>query len=722
MVRMPFPQLIPLSRRARNTLRVAAVAALSTASCIDLTGPEIGKPTVVIAAGDGQFGLPGSMLDEVLQVQVKDVVDGTLLDGKPVQWRIVQGAGAQLTLIDERADLSGYARARLRLGPDTGTVRVEVFVNGNVGAPALFTARAVNTPVISSVQPATVAGGSNLTIGGSNFSTVAADNIVLFGGRRGHVNSATPSSLSVTVPTCVTTRSVELRVQLGAVSSAPTQIQTVASSVSPLSIARGQVRVFTDPAEFNCLFLPTAPGTASYLFVNLNTTGPGLPMPFEFIGLAGGGPPITLPAFDGQRTAATEWERELRLRERDFVLEPGGLIQPDAQARIAALPEIGERSQFNVLNSQRSTDRITAEVRAITEHAIIYLDINTPANGFTQDDLNRLGQLFDDPIYPTDIAVFGQPSDIDNNGKIIILLTPRVNALTAPDDEGFIAGFFFGCDLVLPNRCSSTNRAEIFYALVPDPTGQFGAARSKATIMRTVPAVLAHEFQHMIHFGQKGRLDALWLSEGLAHMAEDLTADALAAQGNTTTAAEFRAANYSRAASFLGETAGTSFLSEQSPGTLEQRGGNWLFVKYLMANYGGPDLLGRLIRSNNLGMANVQAETGRAWNELFTEFAVALWATGASELQGISVDERYGFGTTSLRSIITSAQGYPLRPIALNLTDFTHIGELPPGGLDYLLLSVGPAAQAAFNASFTGRRGGPFQGTGSPAVAVMRVH
>jgi hypothetical protein len=722
MNRDPLIRLPDNRRSAAGTLarRVALVCVLLSAACVDLTGPDTGRPTVTPIAGDAQFGLPGALLEDLLYVEVKNAVSGELLDGIIVQWRIVQGAGAQIVTSDAQTDLLGVSTAQLRLGPDTGVVRVEATVNGMLGVPATFRARSVRAPVVESLQPGTVAGGANLTITGQNFSTVAAENTVLFGGRRGYVNSATATSLSVTVPNCVTTRTLDLRVHLGTVASAARPIQTVLSGGTPLTLQRGQARVLTDPADLGCLFLPAAPIGTAFLLVNLNGAAPGLSMPFEFIGLAGGGSPITTPPVAPRRDAASEWEMQLRLREREFLQEPDGLIRP--QAQIASLPEIGERTQFKVLNRQRTTDRITAEVRAISERAIVYLDLQAPANGFTQDDLVRLGQMFDDPIYPTDVAAYGSPSDIDANSKIVILLTPRVNALTPPDDEGFIAGYFYGCDLVLPTRCEDTNRAEIFYSLVPDPLGQFGAARSKATVMRTVPGVLAHEFQHMIHFGQKGRLDALWLSEGLAHQAEDLVADVFAARGEITTANEFRAANYSRAATYLATSAITSLVSEESPGTLGQRGGNWLFVKYLMGHYGGTGLLGRLVRSNSTGMANVTTETGRTWNELLAEFAVSLWATGAPELQGLTVDPHFIFLGLNLRTQINSGQGFPLRPEVLTYTDFTRQGELPPGAVDYRLLQVqNTNAPAAYNVSFAGRRGGPFLGTGVPIMAVLRV-
>src|SRR5437870_5932548 len=43
--------------------------------------------------------------------------------------------------------------------------------------------------------------------------------------------------------------------------------------------------------------------------------------------------------------------------------------------------------------------------------------------------------------------LFGRPTDLDNDGHVFILYTPRVNALTKRGSTSFFGGFFFGGDL-----------------------------------------------------------------------------------------------------------------------------------------------------------------------------------------------------------------------------------------------------------------------------------
>ena len=47
--------------------------------------------------------------------------------------------------------------------------------------------------------------------------------------------------------------------------------------------------------------------------------------------------------------------------------------------------------------------------------------------GFTDLDLADLAMEFGDPVYPTITEAFGSESDLDGNGRVIILFTPAVN-------------------------------------------------------------------------------------------------------------------------------------------------------------------------------------------------------------------------------------------------------------------------------------------------------
>jgi hypothetical protein len=121
-----------------------------------------------------------------------------------------------------------------------------------------------------------------------------------------------------------------------------------------------------------------------------------------------------------------------------------------------------------------------------------------------------------------------------------------------------------------------------------------------------------------------------------------------------------------------------------------------------------------------VGVANVEAQTGRAWEDIVGEWALALWAAGAPELDGVQLDPRLTYGTFPLREILTGSGGYPLRPEQQNFSDFTWASDLLPATFEHFLLMSSFAAGPVYTLSMAGRYGGPFY-SGTPRAAVLRV-
>src|SRR5262249_23650177 len=151
-----------------------------------------------------------------------------------------------------------------------------------------------------------------------------------------------------------------------------------------------------------------------------------------------------------------------------------------------------------------SFNDVTATARFVGTSAAIYMDNTVPQNDTLQAaDYQDLGHAFDTYHYPIDTTAFGRESDVDNNGRVVILMTDAVNALTPDCTDGRVLGYFFGLDLTLsgPNSVNS-NKGEIFYTLVPAPATAKCSAVSRAQAIRAVKPTLIHEFQHMISWNQ----------------------------------------------------------------------------------------------------------------------------------------------------------------------------------------------------------------------------
>ncbi len=173
---------------------------------------------------------------------------------------------------------------------------------------------------------------------------------------------------------------------------------------------------------------------------------------------------------------------------------------------------------------------IDAEVELIGERSVWLVDRDNPPNGLTTSDLQELSDRFDETIFDVNSAWFGAPTDIDDNGRIAILLTKEVNR-----SENLL-GFAFSGDLLPRSRCRQSNEGEIYYGRAPDPNGTFGDPYTVQDAKEDAPFLIAHEFTHIIQFGRRieggaTSFPAVWMAEGQATLAEEVNGYAFTGLG-----------------------------------------------------------------------------------------------------------------------------------------------------------------------------------------------
>lgn len=194
--------------------------------------------------------------------------------------------------------------------------------------------------------------------------------------------------------------------------------------------------------------------------------------------------------------------------------------------------------QYNVnaTNPCGSPDMRNFRVETESAHLRIVSGLDNPPGGFTLQDYQAFAATFESLVWPVLTENFGMPTDIDNNGKVIAFFTRAVNELTKPGEQSVVGGFFFGRDLfpragnIRFTECPSSNEAEMFYMLVPDPTGVVnGNVRSVNSVRNLTIGVIGHEFQHLINSSRRLYINqgAMWpetsyMEEGLSHIAEEL--------------------------------------------------------------------------------------------------------------------------------------------------------------------------------------------------------
>lgn len=301
---------------------------------------------------------------------------------------------------------------------------------------------------------------------------------------------------------------------------------------------------------------------------------------------------------------------------------------------------VGSQERFRVLNSlsnMSSYSTVTAELRCLSANVKFYVDVTTSAGDLSDADVDSLCQNFDKAV-GLERDIFGDESDVNSDGHVTVLLTPEINKLGYMGG-GVITGFFYAGDLKARSSSNQlSNEQEIIYALVPDPSGKYGVTIPKAFAMgNLLPAVLPHEFQHAINYNQhvlvgKGAAEENWLNEALSHLAEDLTGVGFE--------------NPSRAKIFLQSTQKYPLISEGGSPNLGERGGSYLFIRYMYEQAkDGRAFLRSLVESGNTGVANIEDAFGGTepafdqFGEFLLRWSVALAVTN----QGITQDARYTY-------------------------------------------------------------------------------
>ena len=160
----------------------------------------------------------------------------------------------------------------------------------------------------------------------------------------------------------------------------------------------------------------------------------------------------------------------------------------------------GDQQSFWLTNTDSAKSyQVKATLQYSTEHAYFWVEDGVK---YDQTEAQKLVDTFETKIYPTDREFFGSEwsPGVDNDAHIYIVYARGIG--------GSVAGYFSSPDEYNPLAQKYSNAHEMFV---------FNADNSPLSDTYTY-GVLAHEFQHMIHW-KADRNETSWMNEGFSEVA-----------------------------------------------------------------------------------------------------------------------------------------------------------------------------------------------------------
>ncbi len=315
------------------------------------------------------------------------------------------------------------------------------------------------------------------------------------------------------------------------------------------------------------------------------------------------------------------------------------------------LYKLGDQETFWVTNVDTVENFQTkATLRYVGEYIYFWIE-----NGVSYDegDLKRLGDTFEDQMYPTDREFFGsEPSPgVDSDPRIYLLFVRGTGASNA--------GYFSTPDVYNPLIKEYSNGHEMFF---------FNADNLTLDSEETY-SVLAHEFQHMIHFNTD-RNESSWINEGFSMVASHINGYPAYFDYDYVTNPDINLTDWSPEPGSNGPHYGQSFL----------------YLTYFLDRF-GEDATKEVVRHPENGLASIDEtltglnitdpQTGKVVNadDVFMDWAATMW------LQDESVgDGRYHYNNYPDAPNITASESISTCPTSTS-------GSVNQYGIDYFTIN-----------------------------------
>ena len=429
-----------------------------------------------------------------------------------------------------------------------------------------------------------------------------------------------------------------------------------------------------------------------------------------------------------------------------------GLPSTKIVAAQGAPPAVGDLIAMKLpditVNGCTTFTPVTGRVVYVGSKAIMLEDTETTLKGQADTLYNRIGQEFNNVMFPILKTNFGNPlamdAQLNNDGAMYMLFSTKVTTM----GNGLILGFFATSDF-LPS-CPSSNVAEVFYARAPTVLGTSpDEPTANWEFRRAIASTIIHEAKHLTSFAAKmaqpgyspnNSAQDAWLEEGSAEIAQELLSRvtfAYTAKSNVdfaaTIAREVRPSTgmpinmfnaFKWLYAYLSDPESRSLVGSAASGDVTFYGSGWAFLRWAIDTYATTEpafLTAMTSDISHVGVGNIENITGKSFQQLLSEFSLAL---AVDDYPGFAAtDARYSFPSWNLRSIfagmstdfpISLPNAAPLKVRSAGFGKFSvDVGGVRGGGFSVLEVSGTQATRQLLE--FKG-------GNGTAFPAQMRVN
>ncbi|MEA3334572.1 MAG: immune inhibitor A [Chloroflexota bacterium] len=289
---------------------------------------------------------------------------------------------------------------------------------------------------------------------------------------------------------------------------------------------------------------------------------------------------------------------------------------------------LGENESFWVSNSD-DVEHFQIDAELVYANDVLYIWIEQGLR-YNLDDIITSADKFAYETYPTNRNFFGSEwsPGIDSD--------PRLHILHSNQLGDTIAGYYSGADEVSNKAQPFSNEREMFYI-------HLGNAKPDSDFY---DGVLAHEFQHMIHWYQD-KNESSWVNEGMSELASELNG--------------YSRGGADRVFSQLPDTQLNTW-SDDPDGRTEHYGNAYLFVSYWLDRFGN-ELTQAVIASDANGIEGFEealenSGTGLRFDDVFADWVIANLLNDTSLADG-----RFGYERDEIEPMAVDAQHrrYPVQ-------------------------------------------------------------